>query len=251
MASRQVLQCNNLTKRFGSLVAIDDLAFSVNEGEIFGVAGSNGAGKTTLFNVISGHLKLDIGKIIFQEKDITRLPPHVTCRLGIARTFQIPTTFSSQSVLRNALVGSLFGASDSPTLVWKLDQEAKDRAIKALDFVGLADRADALASALPLYDQKALMLASALATQPRLLLLDEPTSGLMPEEIKRIMALIRKINEDTGITIILIEHVMMTLMGLSNRIMVLNYGEKISEGTPSEVSKDRKVIEVYLGEEYV
>jgi branched-chain amino acid transport system ATP-binding protein len=236
-----LLECESITKYFGKFAAVRDVSFSIDEGAIFGIAGPNGAGKTTLINMISGLYPLTRGKIRFLGKYIHDLPPHRRCRLGIARTFQIPTYFPFLTVEKNVLIGATFGTNKRENI--------KKRTMNVLEFTRLYEKKDNIAESLSLYEKKRLMLAVALATEPKLLMLDEPIAGLNPKEIDESMKLIKAINKN-GVTIILIEHVMRALMGLSDRVMILHQGEKLAEGTPNEIAKNEKVIEAYLGEKY-
>lgn len=235
-----VLEVKQLTKRFGELAAVDNLSFEVEKGEIFGIAGPNGAGKTTLFNVISG-VYSGTGEIVFEGQPINGLRPYQICRKGLSRTFQIPTVFSTMTLYDNVRVGAHFGNDGQ-------DDDAITR--DTLDFVGLREKENVEARHLPLFDKKLTMVAAALATRPHLLMLDEPIGGLSPGEIQQSVSLFKRINEELGITLVVIEHLMKVLMGVSERLMILHNGEKISIGSPEEVAKDKKVIEVYLGAEY-
>lgn len=237
----KLLECEGLSKYFGKFAALKNLSFSINEGIIFGIAGPNGAGKTTLINVISGLYPQSAGKIKYYDNYIHNLPPHRRCQLGIARTFQIPTYFPLLSVEKNVLVGATFGTMKRENI--------ETRITDILEFTWLLEKKDAIAESLSLYEKKRLMLAVALATEPKLLMLDEPIAGLNPKEIDESMKLIKEI-ADNGVTIIIIEHVMRALMALSDRVMILNQGEKLAEGTPNEIAKDEKVIEAYLGQKY-
>jgi len=239
-----LLEGRKVTKHFGGLVAVKEVDFIVNEGEIVGLIGPNGAGKTTLFNCITGVYRPTSGKIMFDGKDITGLKPHQVCKLGIGRTFQIVEPFLGMSVLENVMVGALFGRNRSISL-----SDARKKALECLEFVGLADKKDVLADNLTLVDRKALEIARALATDPKLILLDEVAAGLNPTETLRAMDMIKKIRDERGITIFWIEHVMRAVMGTAERIIVIHHGEKIAEGPPKEVSNNKKVIEVYLGQE--
>jgi branched-chain amino acid transport system ATP-binding protein len=236
-----VLVVDKVSKSFGKMRAVDNVTFAVEENEVYGIAGPNGAGKSTLFNTISGiPYHSDSGKIIFRGKAIQGVMPHIICHLGIARTFQQETVFDTLSVMQNVVVGSVFGhpANSRGT--------TEEKAIDVLKIVGLDDKLDEKALHLPLFDKKRLMLASALVTQPSLLLLDEPAAGLNRIEIQKTLDLIRLINS-MGIAIILIEHVLPLLLAISHRIMILNQGMKLVEAEPAEVVRDERVIEAYLG----
>ena len=234
----EILQANKVTKYFGELAAVKDLSFEVERGEIFGIAGPNGAGKTTLFNVITGFYQ-GSGDIIFDNINIMGLRPHQVCRKGIARTFQIPELFLTLPVLENVKVGTHFGAHGV--------QNEKEHINEVINLVGLQGRGNVIAANLNLFDKKLTMLAAALATKPKLLLLDEPIGGLSPTEVRQTITLFQKINQELGLTIIVIEHLMKVLTELSQRLMILHNGEKICIGPPQEVTKDKRVIEVYLG----
>ena len=234
----KILQLNKVTKRFGELAAVKDLSFEVEKGEIFGIAGPNGAGKTTLFNVITGFYQ-GSGDIVFDNVNISRLRPHQVCYKGIARTFQIPQLFSTLPVLENVKVGAHFGAHGV--------QNEKEHINEVINLVGLQGRGNVIAANLNLFDKKLTMLAAALATKPKLLLLDEPIGGLSPTEVRQTVTLFQKINQELGLTIIIIEHLMKVLAELSHRLMIIHNGEKITIGSPQEVSQDKRVIEVYLG----
>jgi branched-chain amino acid transport system ATP-binding protein len=238
-----LLEGEGVTKHFGGLAAVSEVDFYVDQGEILGLIGPNGAGKTTLFNLISAALKPTQGKITFKGRDITPLPAFKICRLGIARTFQTVKIFPNVPVVRNVMVGALFGTGHRVS-----SREALKKAEEALEFVDLTPLKDVLAGDLTLANQKRLEMARALASEPELLLLDELMAGLTATEVAEASGDVRQLRE-RGITIIMIEHVMQAIMSVSDRIIVLDYGKKIAEGTPAEVASNEKVIEVYLGEE--
>jgi branched-chain amino acid transport system ATP-binding protein len=233
-----ILECNSVSKYFGSLAAVNKVSFSIEEGEIFGIAGPNGSGKTTLFNLITGVYPFE-GSIKFQNREISGLKSHTICHQGIARTFQIPQLFSTLSVYDNIRVGAQFGANGRRAPLEIIDE--------VMDFVGLKGRENMVAANLKLLDKKLTMMAVALATNPKLLILDEPMGGLSPQEIGHSIEMIKKVNGERGITVIIIEHFMKVLTELSKRMIVLVSGTEICFGTPQEVTKDKKVIECYLG----
>ena len=237
-----ILKGKSVTKHFGGLAAVSHVDFCVDEGEVVGLIGPNGAGKTTLFNLISGALVPKEGAISFNGQDITGLKPHKICKMGVARTFQSVKVFPHMSVLENVVLGSLFGLPDSMSAA-----DAAAEVPRLLEFVGLAGMQQAPAQDLELANQKRLELARALATRPQLLLLDELMAGLNPTEVAEAMELVARIR-DQGITIFMIEHVMKAIMSICDRILVLNHGKKIAEGTPHKIATSRTVIEVYLGE---
>lgn len=238
-----LLEGEGVSRYFGGLAAVADVDFYLDEGQILGLIGPNGAGKTTLFNLISAALKPTSGKISYRGRDITGFPPYKICRLGIARTFQTVKIFPHVPVLRNVMVGSLFGTGRRTS-----EGQALRKAEEALEFVNLSHLKDVPAGDLTLANQKRLEVARALATDPDLLLLDELMAGLTQNEITEAMGDITTIRA-RGVTVIMIEHVMHAIMGICDRIMVLDYGRKIAEGTPQEVAGNEKVIEVYLGQE--
>jgi branched-chain amino acid transport system ATP-binding protein len=233
-----ILQANKVTKCFGELAAVKDLTFEVERGEIFGIAGQNGAGKTTLFNLISG-VYSGSGDIIFEGENIHGLRQFQVCHRGVARTFQIPILFPTITVYDNVRVGAHFGVLKG--------KSEKERIDKVIDFVGLRGRENIVAEHVDLFDKRLTMLAAALATEPRLLLIDEPIGGLSPREARDSVALFQKINKELGITIVIIEHLMKVLVEVSHRLMIMNNGEKICIGPPQEVTRNKEVIEVYLG----
>jgi branched-chain amino acid transport system ATP-binding protein len=237
-----LLEVTDLTKRFGGLTANDSISFQVLEGEMLGLIGPNGAGKTTLFNSIAGLHPIDAGTIRFNGKNITRLTSHEIARLGLARTFQIMVASGDLNVLENIMVGCFMHTASR----LKAKAEAQ-RILKELD---LSELGGYLVSELPVAAQKRVALATALGTRPKLLLLDEVAAGLNPIEIEGITATIRRIHSEMGVTVMLIEHVMEMVMNLSQRVVVLDYGQKIAEGDPRFVVKDPNVIKAYLGERY-
>lgn len=222
-------------------MALCEVNFEIFEGEIFGVIGPNGSGKTTLFNVITGFLKANSGRVTFMGKDITGLPPHQICRQGIARIFQLVKPFSQLTVLANVMVGGMYGRNPASSM-----KQAKEKGTEILNLVGLGNKREVIASQLTMAERKRLELARALAAQPRVLLLDELMAGLNPAETETAMDLVNKI-KDSGITVIMVEHIMKAVLGISDRVIVLNAGEKIAEGSPKEVVKNQQVIEAYLG----
>jgi ABC-type branched-subunit amino acid transport system ATPase component len=239
-----IVECTGVTKAYGGLLAVDDLSFSVETGEVFAIVGPNGAGKTTLFDTISGIARATEGAIAFDGERIEHLPPHEICRRGLARTFQTTVTFASQTVLENALVGAIFGRRGSSPL--RFGADAVTRALDALALCGLLRKQAEPAATLPILDRKRLMLATALATQPKLLLLDEPVGGLNAGERAEMVALIGRVNA-AGATVLMIEHVMKAVQALAGRMLVLHHGRKIAEGPPGQVLRNERVVEVYLG----
>ncbi len=235
------LKVEGLSKRFGGLAANEDIRFSVEEGEIVSLIGPNGAGKSTLFNCVTGFYKPDGGSVFFYGKNITGMRPDRVCNLGIARTFQIVEVIAEMTVLENVTTGAL--------LRYRRIKPAMEKAGEILTFTGLYEKRDFLGTELTIADKKRLEVSMALATQPRLLMLDESMAGLTKVELREIIDLIRKIR-DKGMTLIIVEHVMEAVMQISDRVVVLNSGKKIMEGTPKEVCSDREVIQAYLGEKY-
>jgi branched-chain amino acid transport system ATP-binding protein len=237
-----ILTLDRVTKRFGGLTAVSGVSFAVRTGEILGIIGPNGAGKTTLFNVISGYYRPESGRILFAGHDVTGQPPHAICRLGLTRTFQLVKPFGNLSVVDNVMIGAL---TRLPTL-----RAARVEAQRVIETCGLGSHASAHARTLPIGLRKRLEVARALATRPRLLLLDEVMAGLNPTELGAMIELIQRLHVD-GLTVIVIEHIMAAMMRLARRIVVLHHGERIAEGPPAAITQDRRVVDAYLGEEFV
>ena len=237
-----ILEGRSLTKYFGGLPAVRQVDFKIEQGEIVGLIGPNGAGKTTLFNIINGVLKPDKGKVVFKGKEITGLKPHLICKLGMARTLQVPRPFLNITVMDNVVGGAVFGNPDKITR-----NRAEEIASQMLEIVGLGHKRDVIAKNLTLQERKKLELARALASNPEIILIDEYMGGLNPTEVKEAMALLRRIREEHKITIFWVEHVMRAVMQLADRVIVLNQGIKLAEGKPSEIAQDSRVIEAYLG----
>jgi branched-chain amino acid transport system ATP-binding protein len=235
-----LLQVTGLSRRYGGLVAVDDLSFHVDEGEIVGLIGPNGAGKTTTFNLLSGAVRPTRGSIRFRDTEIAGLKSHAICKLGMTRTFQVVQPFPDMTALENVMVGAFVRHSSRTA--------AEGKAHESLVLVEMDGKADTLGRDLTLMELKKLEIGKALATEPKLLLLDEVASGLNPVEIDGILALVRRLR-DSGITLLVVEHVMKVIMSLSDRIVVLNFGSKIAEGTPKEISANHAVLDAYLGEE--
>lgn len=237
----EILEVKNLNKQFGGLQAVQRLTFSVKEHEILGLIGPNGAGKTTTFNLIAGFYPSDSGQVLFKGEDITNIRADQACKMGICRTFQVARPFSNMTALENSMIGAFCHTAHI--------HEAEEIAMHWLDFVELAHRRDELARNLTTIDQRRLELARSLSTQPTLLLMDETMAGLTPAEIDVAIELIAKVRE-SGVTVVVVEHVMRAIMSISERIVVLDGGEKIAEGTPKEISQNETVIRAYLGEGY-
>ncbi|MBC7242850.1 MAG: ABC transporter ATP-binding protein [Anaerolineae bacterium] len=249
-----ILELHGVTKQFGGLVAVSAVDLEVPQGSIFSIIGPNGAGKTTLFNCISGFYRPEAGRIIFDGVSLVGLRPDQIAALGIARTYQNIRLFGRMTAIENILVGQhsrlksgLAGALFRLPRTRREEQEALDKAHQLLDFVGLSGYGDMFAHNLPYGQQRRLELARALASEPRLLLLDEPAAGMNPRETEELMAFIRRIRDELHLTILLIEHDMRVVMGISDIVAVLDFGEKICEGTPQEVRCNPRVIEAYLG----
>jgi branched-chain amino acid transport system ATP-binding protein len=234
-----LLQIQDISKRFGGLAALTDVSYSVNQREILGLIGPNGAGKTTLFNVVNGFYPPSKGDVLFKGEKISNLKPHQVCRLGIGRTFQVVKPLQRMTVLDNVIASAFLRAKNKA--------EAEEIAHEVLKFTGLYEDRHLISKGLPLGKRKRLEITRARATKPEVLLMDESFAGLNPTEINDQINIIRQIREK-GITLMVIEHHMRVIMSISDRIVVLNYGEKIAEGTPSEIGKNRLVIEAYLGE---
>ena len=237
-----MLTLERVTKRFGGLTAVREVSLDVRRGDLVGIIGPNGAGKTTLFNVIAGYYRPDGGRVCFDGRDVGGRPPHVICRLGLTRTFQLVKPFGNLSVADNVMIGALTRLGSV--------RAARLEAERVIETCGLAPHAAARAKALPIGLRKRLEVARALATRPRLLLLDEVMAGLTPSELGEMIELIRRLHAD-GLTLIVIEHIMAAMMRLARRIVVLHHGETIAEGAPGEIARDRRVIDAYLGEEFV
>ena len=233
------LEIRKVSRFFGGIAAIKDVSFEVRKGEILGLIGPNGAGKTTMFNVVNGFYHPSRGEVYFKDQKISGFKPHQICRRGIARTFQVVKPLQRMSVLDNVIASSFLRAKDK--------NQAVEIARESLQFTGLYEDRDVISRGLPLGKRKRLEIARALATQPELLLLDESFAGLNPAELDESIGIIRKI-KDRGITIMIIEHHMKVIMAISDRIVVLNYGEKIAEGTPLQIRSSPLVVEAYLGE---
>jgi branched-chain amino acid transport system ATP-binding protein len=239
----RILEGQSVTKHFGGLAAVSNVDFHVDQGEILGMIGPNGAGKTTLFNLISAALPISSGEIRFKGRKLNGLKPHQICKMGVSRTFQETKVFGNMLVFQNVLVGAFFGSTNRVST-----GDATRGANQALEFVGLSALSMTPVKDLTLVNQKRVEVARALATKPELLLLDELMAGLNPVEVSESMELIKRIR-DTGITILMVEHVMKAIMGICGRIMVLHHGEKIAEGTCNEISCNKTVIDIYLGEQ--
>jgi branched-chain amino acid transport system ATP-binding protein len=251
--SGTLLQAGGITKRFGGIQALSDVSFSIRPGEIYGLIGPNGAGKTTLFNLLTGMFAPDTGRFVFDGAALTGLKPHAVAARGIARTFQNIRLFANLSALENVMIGrhvrtraGVIGAVLRGRATRDEEADIERRAYELLEFVGIAARANDAASSLPYGDQRRLEIARALATEPRLLALDEPAAGMNASETQALRALLESVR-GRGTTLLLIEHDMRLVMRLCDRLLVLDHGERIAEGTPREVQKDSRVIDAYLG----
>jgi branched-chain amino acid transport system ATP-binding protein len=249
----RLLEVRRLSKNFGGLKAVNGLDFDVHEGDILGLVGPNGAGKTTVFNLINGVYLPNEGQILFQGEDLVGLKPHKIASKGIARTFQLTTLYNNCSALESVVIGhhlkmqtGLGSILLRTPFFWNGERKANENSLQLLEFIGLSGQENVLAKNMPHGHQQRLKIAIALSSAPRLLLLDEPVSGMNPEETNEMMALISKIRAN-GITVIMIEHDMRAVMGLCDRIVVINYGEKLAEGAPQQIQENPEVIEAYLG----
>jgi branched-chain amino acid transport system ATP-binding protein len=249
-----LLDAQNIRKEFGGLIAVNDVSFTVPRGKVVSLIGPNGAGKTTFFNMLTGVYKPTSGRIVFLGEDVTGKPPHAITARGIGRTFQNIRLFQNMTALENVLVGmharmkaNLFNSVIRTPAVRREEKRVRDRGLELLQFTGLRRKAGEAAKNLPYGDQRRLEVARALATEPKLLLLDEPTAGMNPQESAEFTAFLHTLRDEHDLTVLMIEHDMRVVMGVSDRVSVLDYGEKIAEGEPREVQRNERVIEAYLG----
>ena len=254
MSAEVILEAQDVRKVFGGLVAVNNVSFTVPRGKVVSLIGPNGAGKTTFFNMLTGVYKPTSGTISFLGEDVTGKPPHAITARGIGRTFQNIRLFQNMTALENVLVGmharlhsNLFNSILRTPGVRREERQSRERGRELLDFTGLGRKAGALARNLPYGDQRRLEVARALATEPQLLLLDEPTAGMNPQESAEFTSFLYTLRDERNLTVLMIEHDMRVVMGVSDRVSVLDYGEKIAEGEPREVQKNERVIEAYLG----